>query len=45
MKILGTWTETSEESLANKIEEIKRIISGTEGKKMNTFVKENVKSK
>jgi uncharacterized protein with PhoU and TrkA domain len=47
MKNLGTWTETSEASLTNRIEEMEESISEIEDmiEEMDTLVKENVKPK
>lgn len=47
MKNLGTQTGTSEVSLTNRIQESKERLSGLEDtiEEMDTFIKENVKSK
>lgn len=47
MNNLGTQTGTSEVSLTNRIQESKERLSGLEDtiEEMDTFIKENVKSK
>lgn len=47
MKNIGTETRASKESLSNRIQEMEERLSGLQDtiEEMDTFVKENVKSK